>query len=112
MRISDWSSDVCSSDLNVVAAGLARRCTIQLSYAIGIAEPLSVYVDTHGTGTVAEAKLEEVLPKLVRLTPKGIRQHLGLTAPIYAKTPAYGHFGRSEERRVGNEVDSTGSSWG
>src|SRR3546814_6196684 len=97
MRISDWSSDVCSSDLNVVAAGLARRCTIQLSYAIGIAEPLSVYVDTHGTGTVAEAKLEEVLPKLVRLTPKGIRQHLGLNAPIYAKTAAYGHFGRTPE---------------
>ena len=79
---------------NVVAAGLARRCTIQLSYAIGIAEPLSVYVDTHGTGTVAEAKLEEVLPKLVRLTPKGIREHLKLNAPIYADTAAYGHFGR------------------
>ena len=79
---------------NVVAAGLARRCTIQLSYAIGIAEPLSVYVDTHGTGTVPEAKLEEVLPKLVRLTPKGIREHLKLNAPIYADTAAYGHFGR------------------
>ena len=79
---------------NVVAAGLARRCTIQLSYAIGIAEPLSVYVDTHGTGTVAEAQLEEVLPKLVRLTPKGIREHLKLNAPIYADTAAYGHFGR------------------
>ncbi|MES1974097.1 MAG: methionine adenosyltransferase [Pseudomonadota bacterium] len=82
---------------NVVAAGLARRCTIQLSYAIGIAEPLSVYVDTHGTGTVAEAKLEEVLPKLVRLTPKGIREHLKLNAPIYQKTAAYGHFGRKPE---------------
>ncbi|MDE0880634.1 MAG: methionine adenosyltransferase, partial [Sphingomonas bacterium] len=82
---------------NVVAAGLARRCTIQLSYAIGIAEPLSVYVDTHGTGTVSEAKLEEVLPKLVRLTPKGIREHLKLNAPIYAKTAAYGHFGRDPE---------------
>jgi S-adenosylmethionine synthetase len=82
---------------NVVAAGLARRCTIQLSYAIGIAEPLSVYVDTHGTGTVPEAKLEEVLPQLVRLTPKGIRQHLKLNAPIYAKTAAYGHFGRDPE---------------
>jgi S-adenosylmethionine synthetase len=82
---------------NVVAAGLARRCTIQLSYAIGIAEPLSVYVDTHGTGTVPEAKLEEVLPKLVRLTPKGIREHLKLNAPIYAKTAAYGHFGRDAE---------------
>ena len=82
---------------NVVAAGLARRCTIQLSYAIGIAEPLSVYVDTHGTGTVPEATLEEVLPKLVRLTPKGIREHLKLNAPIYQKTAAYGHFGREAE---------------
>ena len=82
---------------NVVAAGLARRCTIQLSYAIGIAEPLSVYVDTHGTGTVAEDKLEAVLPQLVRLTPKGIRQHLKLNAPIYVKSAAYGHFGREPE---------------
>ena len=82
---------------NVVAAGLARRCTIQLSYAIGIAEPLSVYVDTHGTGTVAEAMLEKVLPQLVRLTPKGIREHLKLNQPIYAKTAAYGHFGRDAE---------------
>jgi S-adenosylmethionine synthetase len=82
---------------NVVAAGLAKRVTIQLSYAIGIAEPLSVYVDTHGTGTVPEAKLEEVLPQLVRLTPKGIREHLKLNAPIYQKTAAYGHFGRTPE---------------
>ena len=82
---------------NVVAAGLARRCTIQLSYAIGIAEPLSVYVDTHGTGTVEEAKLEQILPQLVRLTPKGTREHLKLNAPIYAKTAAYGHFGREPE---------------
>jgi len=80
---------------NVVAAGLAKKCTIQLSYAIGIAEPLSVYVDTHGTGTVDEARLEEVLPKLVRLTPKGIREHLKLNAPIYQPTAAYGHFGRA-----------------
>jgi len=82
---------------NVVAAGLAKRVTIQLSYAIGIAEPLSVYVDTHGTGTVDEAKLEAVLPELVRLTPKGIREHLKLNAPIYSKTAAYGHFGRDAE---------------
>ncbi len=82
---------------NVVAAGLAKRCTIQLSYAIGIAEPLSVYVDLHGTGTVEEAKLEAALPKLVRLTPKGIREHLKLNAPIYSKTAAYGHFGRDAE---------------
>jgi len=81
---------------NIVAAGLARRCTIQLSYAIGIAEPLSLYVDLHGTeqnGTSA-AKLEQVLPELVRLTPKGIRTHLGLNKPIYVPTAAYGHFGR------------------
>jgi len=82
---------------NVVAAGFARRCTIQLSYAIGVAEPLSVYVDLHGTGTVEEAKLEAVLPQLVRLTPKGIREHLGLNKPIYARTAAYGHFGRKPD---------------
>ncbi|MDH7639027.1 methionine adenosyltransferase [Sphingomonas oryzagri] len=82
---------------NVVAAGLAKRCTIQLSYAIGIAEPLSIYVDTHGTGTVDEAKIEAALPKLVRLTPKGIREHLGLNKPIYQKTAAYGHFGRDAD---------------
>jgi S-adenosylmethionine synthetase len=79
---------------NVVAAGLARRCTIQVSYAIGVAEPLSVYVDLHGTGTVDEGKLETILPQLVRLTPKGIREHLGLNKPIYQRTAAYGHFGR------------------
>jgi S-adenosylmethionine synthetase len=84
---------------NIVAAGLARRCTIQLSYAIGVAEPLSLYVDLHGTelnGATAE-RLEAVLPNLVRLTPKGIRTHLGLNKPIYEKTAAYGHFGRKPE---------------
>ncbi|HEX5644165.1 MAG TPA: methionine adenosyltransferase [Erythrobacter sp.] len=83
---------------NIVAAGLARRCTIQLSYAIGVAEPLSIYVDLHGTGAgVTEAQLEEVLPQLVRLTPRGIRTHLGLNKPIYRQTAAYGHFGRTPE---------------
>ena len=82
---------------NIVAAGLAKRCTIQLSYAIGVAEPLSLYVDTHGTGTVDEAKIEAVLPTLIRLTPKGIRTHLGLNKPIYKSTAAYGHFGRDAE---------------
>jgi S-adenosylmethionine synthetase len=84
---------------NVVAAGLAKRCTIQLSYAIGIAEPLSLYVDLHGTETngVTASRLEEVLPTLVRLTPKGIRTHLGLNKPIYGPTAAYGHFGRKAE---------------
>jgi len=84
---------------NIVAAGLARRCTIQLSYAIGVAEPLSLYVDLHGTEAdgVSAARLEEVLPNLVRLTPKGIRTHLGLNRPIYLPTAAYGHFGRKSE---------------
>jgi S-adenosylmethionine synthetase len=80
---------------NIVAAGLARRCTIQLSYAIGVAEPLSIYVDLHGTGTVDEGRIEAVIPQLVRLTPKGIRTHLGLNKPIYKQTAAYGHFGRT-----------------
>jgi S-adenosylmethionine synthetase len=84
---------------NIVAAKLARRCTIQLSYAIGVAEPLSLYVDLHGTETngVSAARLEEVLPQLVRLTPKGIRTHLGLNRPIYQPTAAYGHFGRKPQ---------------
>ena len=84
---------------NIVAAGLARRCTIQLSYAIGVAEPLSLYVDLHGTEAdgISAARLEEVLPNLVRLTPKGIRTHLGLNRPIYLPTAAYGHFGRKSE---------------
>ena len=82
---------------NIVAAGLAKRCAIQLSYAIGVAEPLSINVDLHGTGTVDEAKLEALLPKLVRLTPKGIRTHLGLNKPIYSPTAAYGHFGRKAD---------------
>ncbi|UNK79212.1 methionine adenosyltransferase [Sphingopyxis granuli] len=84
---------------NIVAAGLARRCTIQLSYAIGVAEPLSVYVDLHGTAAegVSEAALEQALPQLVRLTPKGIRTHLGLNKPIYRQTAAYGHFGRQPD---------------
>ncbi|MBA3896193.1 MAG: methionine adenosyltransferase [Sphingomonadaceae bacterium] len=82
---------------NIVAAGLATRCTIQLSYAIGVAEPLSLYVDTHGTGTVEETRIEALLPRLVRLTPKGIRTHLGLNKPIYQPTAAYGHFGRKPD---------------
>jgi len=81
---------------NIVAAGIAKRCTIQLSYAIGVAEPLSLYVDLHGTerNGVTAARLEEVLPTLVTLTPRGIRTHLGLNKPIYGPTAAYGHFGR------------------
>ncbi len=85
---------------NVVAAGLADRATIQLSYAIGVAQPLSIYVDLHGTGKISESRLEEVLAagSLINLTPRGIRTHLGLNKPIYAKTAAYGHFGRKPGR--------------
>ena len=82
---------------NVVAAGLATRCTIQVSYAIGVSEPLSVYVDLHGTGTVSEEALEDAIRgmnKLGGLTPRGIRTHLGLNKPIYRRSAAYGHFGR------------------
>jgi len=82
---------------NVVAAGLAGRCTIQLAYAIGVAEPLAVYIETHGTGEVDEARLSNVLRELVDLTPRGIRERLGLNRPIYARTAAYGHFGRAPE---------------
>ncbi|HHY48856.1 MAG TPA: methionine adenosyltransferase [Alphaproteobacteria bacterium] len=83
---------------NVVAAGLADRATIQLSYAIGVAKPLSIYVDLHGTGKVPEDKLERVLGQVFDLSPRGIREHLGLNRPIYAKTAAYGHFGRKPGR--------------
>jgi len=86
---------------NVVGAGLARRCTIQISYAIGVAEPLSFYVDTHGTGAVGDDVLERVLPTLLRLTPKGIRTHLSLNKPIYERTAAYGHFGREPDAHGG-----------
>ena len=92
---------------NVVAAGLAKRCTIQLSYAIGVSQPLSVYVDTHGTGKVAEAKLEKALSKVMDLSPRGIRTHLNLNRPIYARTSAYGHFGRAPEKDGGFSWEKT-----
>jgi S-adenosylmethionine synthetase len=85
---------------NIVAAGLAKRCTIQLAYAIGVSRPLSLYVDTHGTGTVEDGALEEAIKgidKLGGLTPRGIRRHLGLNKPIYRRSAAYGHFGRKAE---------------
>jgi S-adenosylmethionine synthetase len=82
---------------NVVAAGLADRCTIQLSYAIGVARPLSIYVDTAGTGKVDEEKLAKVLDEVMNLTPRGIRTHLNLNRPIYARTSSYGHFGRTPD---------------
>jgi S-adenosylmethionine synthetase len=89
---------------NVVASGLAERCTIQVSYAIGVAKPMSIYVDTHGTGTVPDAELEKVIWTAMDLTPRGIRTHLDLNKPIYSRTAAYGHFGRAPE-------DDGGFSW-
>jgi S-adenosylmethionine synthetase len=82
---------------NVVAAGLAERCTIQLSYAIGVSKPLSVYVDTHDTGVIEEERLSQALQQVMDLSPRGIREHLGLNRPIYARTTAYGHFGRTPD---------------
>jgi S-adenosylmethionine synthetase len=82
---------------NVVAAGLSKRCTIQLSYAIGVAEPLSFYINTHDTGNVDENKLAITLQKLVHLSPSGIKKHLQLLKPIYQKTASFGHFGRAPE---------------
>jgi S-adenosylmethionine synthetase len=92
---------------NVVAADIADRCTIQVSYAIGVAKPLSVYVDLHGTGRVDEGKLEKVLSEVMDLSPRGIRQHLSLNRPIYARTSAYGHFGRAPESDGGFSWERT-----
>ena len=95
---------------NVVAAGLADKCTIQLAYAIGVSHPLSVYVDTHGTGQVEEGKLADTLREVMDLTPRGIREHLGLSKPIYARTSAYGHFGREPEADGGFSWEKTNLS--
>ncbi len=92
---------------NVVAAGYATGCTIQLSYAIGVSKPLSVYLNTHGTGKAPEAKIVEALQKLVDLSPRGIRQHLKLNRPIYARTAAYGHFGRQPDADGGFSWEKT-----
>ncbi|KGM86872.1 methionine adenosyltransferase [Roseovarius mucosus DSM 17069] len=92
---------------NVVAAGLAKRCTLQLSYAIGVAKPLSIYVDTHGTGEVHESAIEKAVAQCMDLTPRGIREHLSLTRPIYARTAAYGHFGRAPEADGGFSWERT-----
>jgi S-adenosylmethionine synthetase len=93
---------------NVVAAGLARKCTIQISYAIGVAEPLSFYVDLHGTARVDPAKLELALPEMIGgATPRAIREHLGLNKPIYARTAAYGHFGRQPDNEGGFSWERT-----
>ena len=92
---------------NVVAAGLADKCTIQISYAIDIADPLSVYVDTHGTTQVDEARIETTLREVMDLTPRGIRNHLSLDRPIYERTAAYGHFGRAPEADGGFSWEKT-----
>ena len=92
---------------NVVAAGLADRCTIQLSYAIGVARPLSIYADLHGTGSVEEGRLEDALMKAMDLSPRGIREHLKLNRPIYARTAAYGHFGRAPDADGGFSWEKT-----
>ena len=92
---------------NVVAAGMAERCTIQLSYAIGVAQPLSIYVDTHGTGDVESADIETALAAVMDLTPRGIREKLMLNRPIYQRTAAYGHFGRDPEADGGFSWERT-----
>jgi S-adenosylmethionine synthetase len=86
---------------NVVAAGIADKCTLQVSYAIGVSQPLSLYADLHGTGKVDEADLEDALRKVMDLSPRGIREHLGLSRPIYERTAAYGHFGRQPDNDGG-----------
>ncbi len=92
---------------NIVAAGMADRCTVQLSYAIGVAAPLSIYVDTHQTGEVEAAAIEAAIPKVMDLTPRGIRTHLALNKAIYQRTAAYGHFGRAPESDGGFSWEAT-----
>ena len=92
---------------NVVAAGMAERCTIQLSYAIGVAKPLSIYADTHDTGDVDPEAIERAIGQIIDLTPRGIRNHLGLNKPIYERTAAYGHFGREPEADGGFSWERT-----
>ncbi len=92
---------------NVVAAGMAERCTIQLSYAIGVAKPLSIYANTHDTGAVDPEAIERAIAEVMDLTPRGIRQHLGLNKPIYERTAAYGHFGRTPEADGGFSWERT-----
>ena len=92
---------------NIVASGMAKRCTLQLSYAIGVARPLSIYVDTLGTGLVGDAEIETAVGRVMDLTPRGIRTHLDLNRPIYARTAAYGHFGRAPEADGGFSWERT-----
>ncbi|NVO25102.1 methionine adenosyltransferase [Donghicola mangrovi] len=92
---------------NIVAAGLADKCTLQVSYAIGVAKPLSIYVDFHGTGKIEEAAIEAAIPRVMDLSPRGIRTHLDLNKPIYSRTAAYGHFGRAPEEDGGFSWERT-----
>ena len=92
---------------NVVASGLARRCTLQLAYAIGVSRPLSLYVDTHGTGEVDETAIEAAVARVMDLTPRGIREHLALNRPVYQRTAAYGHFGRAPDADGGFSWERT-----
>ena len=92
---------------NVVAAGMAEKCTIQLSYAIGVSQPLSIYADTHGTGEVDPSAIEKAISEVMDLSPRGIRQHLGLNKPIYQRTAAYGHFGREPDADGGFSWERT-----
>jgi len=92
---------------NIVAADLAERCTIQLAYAIGVSKPLAIYLDLHGTGRVDEARLEKAVAEVADFSPRGIRDRLGLYRPIYARTAAYGHFGREPEADGGFSWEKT-----
>ena len=92
---------------NIVASGMADKCTVQLSYAIGVAKPLSIYCDTFGTGQVDDAMIEKAIDSVMDLTPRGIRSHLGLNKPIYQRTAAYGHFGRAPEADGGFSWEKT-----
>ena len=92
---------------NIVASGMASRCTLQISYAIGVSKPLSIYADLHGTGEVSEEAVEKAIEQAMDLTPRGIREHLGLNKPIYQRTSAYGHFGRAPEADGGFSWEKT-----
>jgi len=104
-RSAAYGARYCAK--NIVAAGLADKCVIQVAYAIGVSKPLSVYIDTQGTGNVDEEKLSEVIQEMVDLSPRGIREHLEMNKPIYARTSAYGHFGRAPEKDGGFSWERT-----
>ena len=92
---------------NVVAAGMAERCCIQLSYAIGVSKPLSIYADTYGERTVEPSAIEQAIAQVMDLTPRGIREHLGMNKPLYQRTAAYGHFGREPDADGGFSWERT-----